>query len=116
MLSPQAHHYLRSEMSAFATLSGIPKGIQSVLVRPCIKALVYVETWVILIYILSIHEARDFQCVLKEATLRLWPKNVQIGPFVGQVIPMLRCLPDLGAVVHTYDLSTLGDRESGIAK
>ena len=47
-------------------MSGTPNGIESVLVRCCVVALVYVEIPVTLIYILSIYEARDFHSSLPQ--------------------------------------------------
>lgn len=41
------------------------KEIRSILIRPCILALVHVETCITLIYILGIHEARDSQYFVK---------------------------------------------------
>lgn len=55
-------------------------GIRSVLARAVIMALVYAETCVSLIYILSIWEAREFQSPLPQ---RPQPgKNVQMAPVV----------------------------------
>ena len=51
----------------------IPKRVKSVLVKPCVVALVYVGTSVTLIYILSVSEASDSQNV---ATLRQWTKSL----------------------------------------
>lgn len=66
-------------------------GIRSVLARAIIMALVYVETCVTLIYILSIWEAREFQSSLPQRAQLLGSgpsvsKNVQMAPIVDRSI------------------------------
>lgn len=70
---------------------GTLMGIRSVLARAIIMALVYVETCVTLIYILSIWEAREFQGSLTQRAQLLGSgpsvgKNVQMAPVVDRSI------------------------------
>lgn len=57
---------LRSEMCTLVIISNVcnAKGNRSVPAGPCVLVLLYVETCVILIYILSVCEARDPQSPL----------------------------------------------------
>ena len=50
-------------------MSKTPKGIRNVLVRPCIVVLVGIDTYVALIYILCICQAKDTQSSLNQTAL-----------------------------------------------
>ena len=58
---------LRSKMSSLVTISNVwnLKGIRSVLMWAFVVALVFVETYMTLIYILDICEARNSQFLFK---------------------------------------------------
>lgn len=64
-------------MSALVTVSNVwnSNRDRSVLVRPFIMAFVYVQTCVILIYILNICETRDFQSSLPQRVQLLVPQE-----------------------------------------